>query len=166
MKQFLKFIFAPILVLCFLLLASCGILDKKAQQRKTREGLESISSQELPELDGFDLVKVVSLDLSSSDYGKTCSYARDYLIIGTSLPESDALERYVEALLRLGWTREGDQYPTSNNLIHGKNARIVVRYGDPGADVRDAADYDQLRDNYQSVIFVRVDYILPERDGC
>ena len=59
----------------------------------TREGLESIVAQELPELDGFELVEVVSLDGSRAEYDITCFYATDYQIMGTSLPESESVSK-------------------------------------------------------------------------
>lgn len=166
MRRFLKPIGVPILVLFLLALTNCTLLEKRAQQRKARQGLESLVAQDLPNLDQFELVKTVSLDFSMTAYGMTCYYARDYLIMGTSLPESEALEHYVEGLLPLSWTKEGEQYLTSKILIHGQNARIVVSHGEPGVDVDDAVDFERLSDIYQSILFVRVDYMLPARDGC
>ncbi len=166
MKTSLKLCNITILTLCFLALASCGILDKRAAQRETREGLEAIVAQELPELEAFEQVKVVSFDDSRTEYGITCYYATDYLIMGTRLSEKEALEHYREGLLPLGWTDSGTQYPSSNKLYYGQNARIVFWYGDPGVNIRDAVDYDQLKKFYQSIMFVRVDYIQPAREGC
>lgn len=154
-------------LICLLALAGCNVLNERAQQREARAGLEIIVGTMLPESDQFDLVETVSFDDSGSESGMvTCYYAVDYLIIGAPVPETEALNSYAADLHLLGWEPRSRQYPTSRVFRYGDNARAVATIGNPGASIRDAVDYAQVRTLYQSIIFVRLDFILPSREAC
>jgi len=113
-------------------------------------------------------VKIVYQEFHSDENedGPICYYARAFVIVGTLLPETQALDTYTEKTQSLGWTPEGRQYEISRILIRGVNDRIVIGSGEPGVDIKDALDYDKLRETYRSIIFVRLDYMLPSRDEC
>jgi hypothetical protein len=143
------------------LMVSCAV----GEQRKARAGLDASVAQ-LPELREFDTVEVVHREFSHSGPRTTCYYARAYAIIGTSLPAEQALDVYVEELQSLGWEFDGRQYKTERGLKRGVYELVVVRSGEPGVDVKDAVDYAQLRAVYPTIIFVRLDFMLPSRDKC
>jgi hypothetical protein len=142
------------------------LLNNREQQSETRAGLETIVNSRLPESNELDLVEVVSFDDSRTEYGMTCYYATDYLIIGTSIPGTEALKLYVKDLQELGWELEGDQYPTTKALTTGQNSRIIVRSGEPGVTIQGAVDYSRLQTLYESIIIVRVNFMSPSREGC
>jgi hypothetical protein len=121
---------------------------------------------QLPQLAGFDTIKVVYREFRSTEYERKCFYARAYVIIGSSLPEVEALDVYAEQLQLLGWKLEGRQYNTERGMMRGLHEYIGVRSGEPDVDIKDAADYFQLRATYPSIIFVMLDFILPNRDEC
>jgi hypothetical protein len=146
-------------VLC--LTASCTL----GEQRKARAGLDASVAQ-LPKLREFDTIKVIYYESSLSGPRTTCYYATAYTIIGTSLPELKALDVYVEELKSLGWRPREKQYDTTRILMRGTYELVVVRSGEPGVDVKDAVDYAQLRAVYPTIIFVRLDFMLPNRDKC
>lgn len=143
------------------LLVSCTA----EEQRKARAGLDASVAQ-LPELGDFDTIEVIYYETSLSGPRTTCYYATAYLIIGTSLPEEKALDVYVEELKSLSWTPREKQYDTTRILMHGTYELVVIRSGEPGVDVKDAVDYAQLRAKYPTIIFVRLDFMLPSRDKC
>lgn len=121
----------------------------------------------LPELAGFDTVKTINHSFSYGAYGGTCYYGRVYVIVGTDLPEKQALAEYVESLQSSGWSLAGQQFDTERLLIRGTNERIVLRSDDePDVDIADALDYDLLRAEYRNLIFITLDHIVPAREGC
>jgi hypothetical protein len=149
-----------IVVLLCLVLSCAG-----TELRKARSGAEASVAQ-LPDLAGFDRIKTVFREYPFTAYGDTCYYGTAHVIIGSSHSEADALDVYSRRLAVHGWVPEGKQYDDTRTLIRGAHERIVVRFGEPGVEIKDAVDYAQLRANYVSVVFVRLVFILPRRDGC
>jgi hypothetical protein len=152
-------LFGITILLCLVL--SCA----GTELRKARSGAEASVAQ-LPDLPGFDRIKTVFREYPSTVYGSGCYYGAAYVIIGSALPERDAITLYARKIRSLGWIDEGKQYDAERSLIRGAHERIVVRYGEPDVEIKDAVDYAQLRANYVSVIFVRLVFMLPGRDGC
>ena len=140
---------------------SCAPLEL----RKARAGVDESVAQ-LPVLKGFDVIETVHLDDSMSVDGETCYYATAYVIIGSSLPEMEALGVYSETLLSTGYYPRQRQYPTSRVFLRGSNEYVVVRVGEPGIDFEDAVDWAQLKATYPTIVFVKLVFILPRRDGC
>lgn len=157
--------FLGIVVLLCLLVFGVQLTNHYMKQREARIGLDALVTQ-LPELRDFEKVKVVYREFSNTEYGVTCYYARAFIITGTRLSESESLDVYTAKLESLGWMPREKQYETSRVLYYEMNDRIVVRSGEPGVDIKDALDYAQLRKDYQSVIFIRIDYMVPNREEC
>ena len=162
MKRPLWVLGIPLLLLT---LVTCAQqISHLLKQQEARAGLDTLITQ-LPELADFDAVKIVRFEFSDTAYGKTCYYARSYVILGSSLSEAEALTIYARRLQTLGWVPRDEPYDTSV-LYGGLSALAIVTSGEPGADIKDALDYNQLRRIYRSVIFVRLDYMLPSRKEC
>ena len=157
-----------LLLVCLVstILWSLAAQKSKSFQQEARQGLDQVVANDLPSLEGFETIKVASFDLSDTVYGDTCYYARDFLILGGSLTEAEALDRYAAKLESSGWMPKGKQYPTSKGFKYGDHAITVARIGDLDPGLRDYVDYEQLRKTYPSIIFVRVEFMLPHREGC
>jgi hypothetical protein len=147
------------------MLLALAVSCAQPQRREARAGLDAAVAQ-LPEPAGFDVIKVVYREFRSTEYERKCFYATAYVIIGSSLPELEALDVYAEDLQPLGWAPRDEQYNTTRVLRRGTYERIVIELGEPGVDIRDAVDYVQLRATSPTVIFVRLDFMLPSRDEC
>jgi hypothetical protein len=153
-------------ILSLALVTGCSVISARAQRNEARRSLNQLVSDDLPQIEGLEILEIVSSTWSRTEYSQTCHYARDYLIIGAFMPVEEALERYfIEAEL-MGWIPRDIQYDSSRVLRLEEHARLVVETSGPGVDIRDAIDYEQARDVYQSLLFVRVDFMLPQRDGC
>jgi len=135
------------------------------KMEEARAGVEASVAQ-LPVLSEFDTVKVVYQTFCYSAYGLTCYYGRAYIIMGSSLPEDEALDMYAGALMLSGWMPSGIQYDTARELERGEHELVVIRSGQPSVDIAGAVDYLQLRSAYESVIFVELDFMLPNRESC
>lgn len=159
------FIVLVIVVLVGLVAVGTQQSERFQNQREAREGLDASITQ-LPTLEGFTTIKVVPLEFSHTAYEKTCYYARGYVIVGSSFSETKALEIYTDAIHSLGWTSEGMQSETSKVLMHAANERMEIYSGKPGVDIEGAMNYEQIRQVHQSVIFVRLDYMVPSRSDC
>ena len=132
---------------------------------QARRGLELIEAG-LPLPTDFRLIKTVPYDNSISAYGETCYYATDHLIMGASLPEMQALDTYESSLRSDGWLAGEIQYPRSRAFYLGENAVAVITTIGPGDDTRDAVDYERLREQFESVVFVRLEFQLPSTSEC
>jgi hypothetical protein len=164
------FRFASLLLFIFglVLVTGCNLVSARSQRNEARRSLDELVNHDLPQIEGLETIEIVSFTSSRTEHSQTCHYATDYLIIGASMPEEAALERYVAGAESMGWIEERRrQYDTTKLLIQGDHARLVVNIGGrPGADIEDAIDYEQAREVYQSLLFVSVDFMLPQRDGC
>ena len=159
------FRFASLLLFIFglALVTGCNLVSARSQRNEARRSLDELVNHDLPQIEGLETIEIVSSTWSHPEHSPACHYARDYLIIGAFMPEAEALERYVAGAELMGWSKEG----VFETLIQGDHARLVVKIGDrPGVDIEDAIDYEQAREVYQSLLFVRVDFMLPQRDGC
>jgi hypothetical protein len=43
---------------------------------------------------------------------------------------------------------------------------VVIHFGYPAIELKDEIDLDELNQTYQSILYIRVDYMLPTRDEC
>src|SRR5574341_414748 len=107
MKRLAWFFVIPLLL--FLMVACVQQINHLLKQQEARAGLEELIA-ELPQIDGFDTIRIVNFDSSFTAYGKTCYYAIDYLVIGSTLSEREALDVYTERLKSSGWKSEDRQY--------------------------------------------------------
>jgi hypothetical protein len=158
------------LMLCLMFATACFQSNAQQHQLKSREarnGLDPVVSQ-VRQFQDFDVVTVKYYDVYDDEHGQgaVCYYARAYLLIGTSLSLPEALDVYAQHLQSLGWTLEGRQYETAKGLVRGVNERAVVESGEPGPELQNAADLDQLRKTYRNLIFLNIDYVLPAVTGC
>lgn len=168
MKYIFMFFGILLLLACLVSAVLWGLFTQKSKsfQREARQGLDQVVAYDLPSLEGFETIKIVSLDSSNTVYGETCYYAGDFLILGGSLAEAEALDKYAAKLESAGWTLRGKQYPATRELVSGDHVLTVIRTGNIDPGLRDYVDYEQLRETYPSIIFVRIVYMLPRREGC
>jgi hypothetical protein len=117
-------------------------------------------------LDSFATALIDQGVYSQTEYGKTCFYGRAYIVAGSQLTASDALDQYVEALQIQDWRLKEKTYQDSKTLLLGSNSLIVVYYGEPWPVFKKDIDLERLYQIYQSILFIRVDYMLPTRDEC
>ena len=158
----MKFSHLLIISIAFLI-GSCGLLDKSLEEATV--SLE-LAIDRLPKLEGFETIKINQEAFSHTEYGLTCYYARANIALGSSLPASDALEQYVEALQSQGWTPIGKQYQQTKTLVLGSNSLIEVYLGEPGIELKDDIDLEKLNQIYQSILFISLDYMLPNSTEC
>lgn len=151
---------APIL---FLLIGGFNALERY-RLSQARSGLEATKA-ELTVPTDFELITTVSTDFSGVDLG-TCYYGRDYLIMGTPLPEIQALDKFENHLRSSEWLPGDRQYSDTRTFYYGENALLVATTIGPGDDTRGAVDYERLRQEYESILFVRVEFQLPSRSRC
>lgn len=153
-----------LLMLSCMAISSCVLLESE-EQRQARAGLK-VAVEELPQISGFETVKTINEEFRSEEGEGRCYYARAHIIMGTSLPEIEALDAYVKALQSLGWVPSHKQYERARALKRGVHELIVVYSGEPGIETRDAVDYGHLRSIYRAVVFVTLNFEVPARDGC
>jgi hypothetical protein len=139
------------------LTASCDVF----RAREVRAGLDS-SIEQLPHLRDFELITV----LKGSSAIERCHYAEAEVVLGTSLEEEKAIDEYVNRLKAVGWLETELQNELKRGLTRGAQERIVVRAGHPNSDVERDADYIQAKDAFPTIIFVRLVFYVPQRDGC
>lgn len=154
------------LLLCLipvLLVSSFNALEHY-QLRRARNGLEAVKAK-LTTPGSFELITTVSTDFPGVNLG-TCYYARDYLIMGTTLTETQALDMYENHLRSVGWLPGERQYLNTRVFYSGDNVFLVVTTIGPGDDTRDAVDYERLKQEYESVVFVRLEFQLPSTSEC
>jgi hypothetical protein len=157
-KNLYLFLAIPVVV-C--LLASCT----QQKLREARKGLDGSVAQ-LPSVSDFDVVTILSGESSITGSPKTCYYAQAYVVLGTSLSEEKALDVYVDELQSLGWTTERSDLENLRVLGRGMHEQIAVSYGGPGWTIETNEDYIRAKDIYPTIIFVTVDFMLPNRDEC
>lgn len=168
----MKYIFVLLgtlfLLVCLSLFILWGLTARKSKllQQEARQGLDRVVADELPTLEGFEITKVASFESSNTVYDETCYYASDYLILGGSLTEEDALNRYAAKLESSGWTPRRRQYPTSKVFMYGDYVQLNIRTGDIDPGLDNYVDYEKMREIYPSIIFIRITFMLPKREGC
>lgn len=122
---------------------------------------------ELPMLPEFARVTTVRRQYENIQRsGRICFLSRGHIVLGSWLPQSDALEMYYEEVQKLGWQPRKEQYPNSRVLHRAKNELMVIDILQPGVEVRDAINYAELLRKYSSVVFVGIDYNVPANEDC
>ena len=159
--------FSRLLIICIAFLSvSCVLLGQPDDTlEEATVGLE-LAVDQLPQLEGFETIKVIQEAFSHTEYGMTCYYARASIAVGASLPAPEALDQYVEALQSQGWVLTGTQYQQTKSLVLGSNSLIEIYFGEPGIELKDEIDLDELNRTYQSTLFIRLDYMMPNMDDC
>jgi hypothetical protein len=156
------------------LLSGCAYLAEQqriqAELKHAKAELDKAIAQ-LPHFEQFDLVHQMELQWSRTEHNQTCNYARAYRIFGTQLPVPDILELYTQQLQALGWTLKAG--PNEQSFMHwsrifirGNHERLVISTGEPGFGIRQEIDYEQLRNAYANLAVIRIEYMLPQREGC
>jgi hypothetical protein len=126
-----------------------------------QQGLE-VTVAQLPSSKDFEIVA----NGSGTSYDRECYYAQAGIAIGTSLPEEDALEQYVDELEQQGWIVTRDDLEYTRVLTRGDYERLSVTFKGPGFVMEMNEDYQRARENYPTFLFIVVDYILPGWAGC
>ena len=86
-------------------------------------------------------------------------------LVGTELPEEEAVAVYVRELQAQGWEIVRDEHATSKILLRGEHESVSVRGGPVAWYWRKDEDYRQARDLYPTIISVRVGFMLPGTEG-
>jgi hypothetical protein len=166
MRKFALLALIAVVVCSSVSLALLGSHFQK--ERAARAGLERSTAQ-LPHPSKFVTIKEFEVEMwpvFDTEIGEPCYFGRGYSVFGTSLPETEALDVYVAQLQEFGWLTDGKQYENERALIRGKNELLVVHTDSPSVDIQDAVVYTKLRETFRTVVFVRVTYMLPRREGC
>ena len=152
--------------LCGFVVLLCSILScTSLELRRARTGVDAAVAQ-LPVLKGFDVIKIENLEDSMSAGGETCYYARAIVVVGSHLPEIEAINVYSEALQSTGHNPRDGRYPKSRMFYRGSNERVLVAVSEPYVGFKNRVDWAEWKATYPTIIFVSVVYILPQRDGC
>ena len=122
--------------------------------------------QHLPQILGFDFITQQATSFASDETGHVCTYGRTWVVLGTHTAAQEALEHYAGALQSLDFHLESHQLELSRHLTRGVHERVVVGAFGPVEIFRNNRDYMAAVEKYQTVMTVRVDYILPNRDEC
>lgn len=165
MKVLIKF--AIWLVVC--LLISCAIPATYIQRERAAKQAVEDTLNDLPEIEGFAVIKVLEVDLDpvfDTEISQPCFYGRVYELLGSAFSQEDALDIYSEHLQGMNWQPDGKQFDITQKLIRGKNERIVVETGELVEGIGMDVDFTKLNEAYKSLILIRVDYMIPYRDGC
>jgi hypothetical protein len=153
MKRLLELV---VIVVLLCVVVSCN--HQKWQEVRT--GLNT-SLDQLPKLPGFETVTTLRGESSM----KGCYYAETRVVLGTSLPEKEALDVYVDELESLGWIANERQYERERVLKRGTQERIrVTTY--LGLSVETDENYIKAKDAYPTIISVSLTFYVPQRDGC
>ncbi len=156
--------FGTLLTLLFVLGSCEDPMNQLRGLAQAKFGLDSLVAElSLPA--NFDLIKIEYFQSSDSAFGKTCYYASANLIVASSLSLTQAIDAYTERSHLSGWMLEGRQYESARSLIRGENAQLVIESAKPGT-VMKSEEIVKLQTSYKSVIFVRVVYMVPRREGC
>ena len=131
------------------------------RQFQARSLLNQVAEKSLPQMNDGEVVGSL-LEEFSSPVGNRCFYARDYFVLGfSSLSTDAAIEEYETQLKILGWRKRGSVY------LYGTNLKLVVSANDvPIIDTHKIVDYERLRNIYNGVLTIGIDYILPDRTTC
>lgn len=119
----------------------------------------------------MDPINTTLLQWLAVEGGYACSYTRAYVILGTQRPATEVLDAYSEQLPRLGWVLRTESYhlelmPVLRIFIRGRHERLVIEPLGEGTEVADSVDHEALKRTYATLLVVRIDYMLPQRDNC
>ncbi len=129
------------------------------------------SGKDFPILDDIDVIRNSMVTAYASDIGDTdpCYYGDVTLVIGSQLSEAQILDRYTSLLKPNGdYLRALDDTSTWSRIFYrGLNEYAVIE------GIHDAfighnlgVDLVQAKKKYASVMYIRIVYALPEREGC
>jgi hypothetical protein len=159
-----RFVAIAIISILAVLMGKCGIdrINSTVQQQHARDGWYILLDQ-LPSLPTFSTINVLIADSHVDYYGTECYYANGYVVLGSSLPQAEALEVYKTAVLSSGWIIPDN--PLIDSLHQGENGELLIESQVPPV-IEKSINYQSLKNSYNSITFVRLTYILPHRDKC
>jgi hypothetical protein len=141
-----------VVLLC--LLISCGQGNKPLAE----QGLQAAQRQ-VPDLNEFEAIAREQRTVQDADYAH-CYYSTLNIAFGTTLPEAEALDRYTDALLSLGWKYDEEPEKISR-LLKGGSGRYISVKNYSGTVFLGNTEYAEAKDDYPTVIFVRLEYFPP-----
>ena len=155
-------LFRPICLLVSILIFTACQSDMLSQVGSQAQQVQ----QTLPLPPSFTIIKTKILTFDFTARGATCYYGRAYQIMGSELTAAQAIEIYTSFLRKTDWAIEGVQDAASPVLMQGNHTRLNLYSGDPGVDVEDVVNYEQIQATHVTIVTVRIDYMLPQRDEC
>jgi hypothetical protein len=157
-KRFLILISLGVIVLGLIVV---WIIWPNMRQFQARYLLNRAAEQSLPQLNDGEIVGILPEEFPSR-VGNTCFFARDYFVLAfSSMSTEAAMEEYKKQLVILGWQKRGSIY------INGDNLKLNVSENNlPVLDIHKVVDYEMLRNTYNGVLTIGIDYILPDRSTC
>ena len=135
------------------------------RQQAVRAEAQKVA-EHLPQVEGFDVVTKLDTAFASDETGRSCYVGRAWVVFGTHMPVQQALNRYAGVLQAGGFQLETDQLDLSRGMTRGLHERIVIGAFGPVETFRNNPEYAAAEQKYQTVITVRIDYIVPSRDEC
>jgi len=163
----MRYISIHVALILFAFTAACSYPLTYVQDKYTAEAGLSRDLSELPVLPEFKIITTIQNQYEELQRsGIICFLSRGHAVLGSALPPSDAIEKYYGYVQKLGWQPRKEQYPNSRVLHRGKNELMVIDILQPGVEVRDAINYEELLRKYRSIVFVRIDFNVPANEDC
>ena len=163
--RFLRYVL-PLFLVC--LLASGCIFDSRLRQAK--HDTEQMV-QQLPVPAELTFLGQTKIHTDFSDiprilrkYSDTCWYADFYRAYGTTLTEANALDAYSALLIQQGWQLI-EQDEQNRHFEQGINYSIYLSTRPLPTFIRDM-DPDNRRDDYPTVLILRLFSRWPQTKGC
>jgi hypothetical protein len=141
------------------------------QLQAVQTGVEA-TAKNFPLLDGVDIIRDTEVT-SGADTDEidtaTCYYGVATLVIGSQLSEAQILDGYTSQLTSYGYVLE-PRDATSNLArvfyrgFHEYTVIEVIHDAFIGKNL--GIDLGQVKKKYTSVMYIRMVYTLPQREGC
>lgn len=155
--------------LIIVILANSSLACTGERLQEARAGVENAVAQ-LPTTDSFETIAVTRTERSATAYGRTCYYGIAIIMIGTMLPQREALETYVQQLESLGWQLRGRQHEASRVLLRDRHELATVSYSpfevEAGWELQGNSSGLQDRIGHTTILVLWLQYMLPARDDC
>lgn len=160
------------------LLASCWLPMSESERllQQAKAGLDQTVST-IPRYEQFDLIHQSEALFSSriSDWEDgPCKYAEEVWVYGVDIQPTDVLAQYYQDLSEQGWSTKDTLSPTiwSSVFERDRQERIVIETvtstdGEPGAFIQGIIGFGkEVTKHYITFVVVRVDYVVPQLEGC
>ena len=150
-----------LLAICLLLPVVTGctpseLITVKQERDKTIE--------EIPILSEADYIQTFKSDWSNTEDGGQCYYARGYIVSATQLSIEEVRKAYSALLQEQGWINENQR--NLGLFIRGQHERAYIAPVAQGTWISREVGLKQLKQQYNTVFSIRIDYMLPKRDHC
>ncbi len=150
-----------LLIAVLLVISSCSSNSQaESIQRESQAQIEARQIiQGLPVVENFTAKMWADSSSSQSSLLRTCYHGQAYLVLGSSLPEQQAVDTYASELVKEGWKEGRQPSAGQHSLAQGASDRLVVHGGEPSAFFKkEEFDFAPLRNLFTSLVFVELDH--------